>query len=173
MSTFSFGFGAITSGSGTADNSSLNGTGFAMILGGTSTQQSFVEEVYLGGQAASTAPHIMHLARNSTIGTTPTALSANSGNSFGLNNAAGGVLTSTPTAYVASATGPVRSGTTTLGRKVFSYNAFGGIVRANYANTQDRFGIIGNTASMGEMGISAFTGTTSAAFGGHIIIEVV
>lgn len=172
MSTFTFGFGAITSGTGTADNASLNGTGYAAILGGTTTQAVFVEEVYLGGQAASTAPHIMMLRRSSTIAGTPTALSANSGNSFGLNNASGGVLTSTPTAFIASTTGPTPSGTTTLGRKVFSYNAFGGIVRANYANTQDRFGIIGNTASMGEMSLSAFTGTTSAAFGGHIIVEV-
>jgi hypothetical protein len=169
---FSFGAGAITSGAGTADNATVGTGGFMAILGGTSTQMSFVDEVYLGGEAASTAPHIMHLARSSAVATTPTALAANSGNSFGLLNPSGGVLTSVPTAFVAAATGSTRSGTVTLARKVFAYNAFGGIVRANYANTQDRFGILGNTASLGEFTLSAFTGTTTAAYGGHIILEV-
>lgn len=172
MSMFAFGAGAITSGAGTADNVTVGTSGFMAILGGTSTQMSFVDEVYIGGEAASSAPQIMHLARNSTIGATPTALAANSGNSFGLLNPAGGVLTAVPTAYVAAATGPVRSGSVTLARKVFAYNAFGGIVRANYANTQDRIGILGNTASLGEISLSAFTGTTTAAYGGHIILEV-
>lgn len=172
MTMFAFGVGANTSGAGTADNVTVGTSGFMAILGGTATQLGFVEEVYLGGQAASTAPQIMHLARNSTIGATPTALAANSGNSFGLTHPSGGVLTGLPTAYVAATTGPVRAGTVTLARKVFSYNGFGGVVRANYANTQDRFGILGNTASLGELSLSAFTGSTSAAYGGHIIFEV-
>jgi hypothetical protein len=59
-----------------------------------------------------------------------------------------------------------------LGKKNFSFNLNGGIVRCNYANTSDRFGILGNTASLGELSLSAFTGTTSGALGGHLIIEV-
>lgn len=172
MSMYAFGFGAITSGVGTADNVTEGTSGFAAILGASGTQQCFVDEVYLGGEASSSAPQIMHLARNSTIGATPTALAANSGNSFGMLNASGTAPASIPTAYVAATTGPVRAGTVTLSRKVFAYNAFGGVVRANYANTNDRFGITGNTASLGELSLSAFTGTTSAAYGGHIILEV-
>ena len=173
MAMYAFGVGSNTSGAGTADNATVGTSGFMAILGGSGTQLSFVDEVYLGGQAASTAPQIMHLARNSTIGATPTALAANSGNSFGLLHPSATAPANVPTAYVAAATGPVRSGSVTLARKVFSYNAFGGIVRANYANTNDRFGILGNTASLGEFSLSAFTGSTSAAYGGHIILEVI
>ena len=39
-------------------------------------------------------------------------------------------------------------------------------------NTQDRFGILGNTASLGELSLSSFTGSTAgAAIGAHIIYE--
>jgi hypothetical protein len=45
-------------------------------------------------------------------------------------------------------------------------------VRANYANTSDRFGILGSAASLGELSLSSFTGSTAAAaMGAHIIYE--
>lgn len=171
MSVNSFEVGSFTPGVGAADNVTETGTIMA-ILGGTSTQMSFVDEVYMGGLAASTAPMIMMLARNSTIGATPTALAANSGNSFGPLHPSAGVLTSPPTGYIAASTLPTRSGSVTLGRKTFAFNAYGGMVRVNYANTQDRFGILGNTASLGELSLSSFTGSTAAsAISGHILLE--
>lgn len=171
MSVFSFQVGTITPGAGTADATNLTASTYMEILGGTATQASFVDEVYMGGQAASTAPLIMLLAHDSTIITTPTALATP--NSFGTNNPSGGVLTSTPVAAITGTGQAQRSNSVTTAKKNFTFNAFGGIVRANYANTSDRFGIIGNTASLGAMSLSSFTGSTAAAaIGAHILIEV-
>ena len=52
----------------------------------------------------------------------------------------------------------------------FSYNAFGGIVRYNFEQGQE-FSILGNTASLGEASLSAFTGGTPGLTGAHILFE--
>lgn len=169
MSTFMFAVGTFTTGTGTADAANLTSGAFMALQGGTSTQMSFIDEVYLGGQAGSSAPVIMLLGHDSTVGATITALSTP--NSNGPLHPSAGVLTAPPIGFIASTTLPQRSNSVSLGKKNFSFNAFGGIVRANYANTADRFGILGNTASLGEASLSAFTGSTSAAVGGHLIYE--
>jgi hypothetical protein len=171
MGTSVFEVGALTTGAGTADNASLTTLNFMAIQGGTATQNSFVEEVYMGGQATASAPTIMLLGRDSTVGVGMVALT--SPNSFGLTNPSGAVVTAIPVAFItASGTQPIRSNTVTLAKKNFTFNSFGGIVKASYQNTQDRFGIIGSTASLGELSLSAFTGTTTSTIGAHIIIEV-
>jgi hypothetical protein len=171
MSTFMFAVGAITPGAGTADANALTASTYMAIQGGTTTQMSFLDEIYMGGQAAASAPLIMLLGRDSTVVGTPTALSTP--NSFGLTHPSGGVLTAPPVGAITGGTQPQRSNSVSLGKKNFTFNAFGGVVRANYANTSDRFGILGNTASLGEMSLSSFTGSTAgAAIGAHLIIEV-
>ncbi len=170
MSAFMFGVGTITPGAGTADAAALTASTFMAIQGGTSTQMSFLDEIYMGGQAASSAPLIMLLGRDSTVGATLTALATP--NTIGLTHPSGGVLTAPPLGFINATTLPQRSNSITLGKKNFTFNAFGGVVRCNYANTQDRFGILGNTASLGEMSLSSFTGSTAgAAVGAHLIIE--
>lgn len=170
MSNFMFAVGTITPGAGTADGSSLTASTYMALQGGTTTQMSFLDEVYMGGQAASTAPLIMLLGRDSTVVATPTALSTP--NSLGLTHPSGGVLTAPPVGAITGATQAIRSNSVSLGKKNFTFNAFGGIVRANYANTNDRFGILGNTASLGEMSLSSFTGSTAgAAIGAHLVVE--
>lgn len=172
MSTFMFACPTITPGVGTADNVSLTTLTYMALQGGTTTQVNFIEEVYMGGQAASTAPLIMLLARDSTVVGTPTALSNTTGNSNGPLNPSAGVLTAPAVGAITGGTQAIRSNSVTLGKKNFTFNAFGGIVRANYANTSDRFGILGNTASLGEVSLSSFTGSTAgAAIGAHIIYE--
>lgn len=169
MTVYAFEVGSFTPGVGAADNVTETGTVMG-ILGGSGTELNFVEEVYMGGLAASTAPMIMMLARDSTIAGTPTALSANSGNSHGPTHPSS--VASTATVFIAATTLPTRSGSATLGRKTFAFNAYGGLVRCNYANTNDRFGILGNTASLGEISLSSFTGSTaSSAISGHILYE--
>jgi hypothetical protein len=169
MSVYAFEVGSFTPGVGAADNVTETGT-IMGLLGGSGTQMNFVEEIYLGGLAASTAPMIMMLARNSTIGATPTALAANSGNSAGPVHPSASATTAVT--YIAATTLPTRSGSIALGRKTFAFNAYGGMVRCNYANTQDRFGTLGNTASLGEFSLSSFTGSTAAsAISGHILYE--
>ena len=170
MSTYAFAVGAITPGAGTADGSSLTASTYMALQGGTSTQSSFIDEIYMGGQAASTAPLIMLLGRDSTVVGTPTALSTP--NSNGPTNPSAGVLTAPAIGAITGGTQAIRSNSVSLGKKNFTFNGFGGIVRANYANTQDRFGILGNTASLGEASLSSFTGSTAgAAIGAHIIYE--
>ncbi len=171
MSTYMFDVGTITPGAGIADATNLTTLTFMGLQGGTSIQANFIDEVYMGGQAASTAPLIMLLARDSTVGAAAlTALVTP--NSNGPMNASAGVLTAPAVGFITSGTLPQRATSVTLGKMNFTFNAFGGIVRANYANTQDRFSIIGNTASLGEASLSSFTGSTAgAAIGAHILYE--
>lgn len=170
MPMYVFAVGTITPGAGTADNASLTASTYMAINGGTSTQVSFLDEVYMGGQATATAPMIMLLGRDSTVVGTPTALATP--NTFGLLDPSGGVLTNTPVAAITGSVQAIRSNSVTLAKKNFTFNAYGGMCARNYANTNDRFGILGNTASLGEMSLSSFTGTTAAqAIGAHLIIE--
>lgn len=170
MSMFMFAVGTITPGAGTADAVALTASTYMELLGGTTTQVNFIDEVYMGGQATSSAILIMLLGRDSTVIGTPTALATP--NSLGLLNASGGVLTNVPVGAITGATQAQRANSVTLGKLNFTFNAFGGIVRANYANTQDRFGILGNTASLGACSLSSFTGSTAgAAIGAHLIFE--
>ena len=170
MSTFAFTVGTITPGAGTADTAALTASTYMALAGGTTTQLSFVEEIYMGGQAASTAPLIMLLGHNTTVVGTPTALA--SPNSNGPTHPSAGVLTAPAVAAITGGTQAQRAATVTVAKKNFTFNAFGGIVRANYANTQDRFGILGSAQPLGELSLSSFTGSTAAsAIGAHIIYE--
>jgi hypothetical protein len=170
MSVYMFDVGTITPGAGTADNASLTASTYMALQGGTTTQVNFIDEVYMGGQATATAPMIMLLGRDSTVVASPTALATP--NSNGPVNASAGVLTAPAVGAITGGTQAIRSNSVSLGKKNFTFNAYGGMVRANYANTQDRFGILGNTASLGEVSLSSFTGTTAAqAIGAHLLYE--
>ena len=158
-----------TTGTGTNDASALTTLQYMEYLGGTTTQVNFLDEVYIGGQATSSAPLIMLLGRDSTVIATPVALATP--NSIGLLNASGGVLTSVPVGGITGSTQAQRSNSVSLGKLTFTFNGFAGIVRCNYANTQDRFGILGNTASLGAASLSAFTGSTSCSISAHEIWE--
>lgn len=170
MSAFVFAVASFQPGAGVADTTNLPSGGFMAIQGGTSTQMSFVDEVYMGGLAASSAPMLMLLGHDTTVGATLTALS--SPNTIGPLHPSAGVLTAPPLGFIAATTLPQRAATITVAKKTFPFNAFGGVVRANYANTSDRFGILGNTQPLGELSLSSFTGSTASTnIGAHIIIE--
>src|SRR5271166_1255051 len=170
MSVYAFQVATITPGAGTADNVQMPAAGWMELVGGSALQTNCVDEVYMGGQAASTAPLIMLLAPDSTKAATPTALA--SPNSLGPTNVNAGVLTAPAVGTVAATTPPTRSNSATVAKKHFTFNAFGGIVRANYANTQDRFTIFSATAPAGAASLSSFTGSTAAsAIGAHILFE--
>ena len=158
-----------TTGTGTNDASALTTLQYMEYLGGTTTQVNFLDEVYIGGQATSSAPLIMLLGRDSTVIATPVALATP--NSIGLLNASGGVLTSVPVGGITGSTQAQRSNSVSLGKLTFTFNGFAGIVRCNYANTSDRFSILGNTASLGAASLSAFTGSTSCSISAHEIWE--
>mgnify|MGYP001560151289 CR=1 FL=1 len=149
-----------------ADTVNFTDAGYMGLMGGSTTQRINVHEVYMGGQATASAPSLMILARDSTVQATPTALST--GNSDAALDPATAALAAVPVAFVASTTKPQRSAT--LGLLNLSYNAFGGIVRWLAAPGEEP-SILGNTASFGEMSLSAYTGGTPGLTGAHIIYE--
>lgn len=150
-----------------ADNTVFTDSGYMGLMGGSATQKLSIQEVYMGGQAGANAPCIMMLGRDSTVNITPTALAA--GQYDAALDPFTAALAAPPVAFVASTTKPKRS--TTLGGLLnLSYNAFGGIVRWIAAPGED-IGVYGNTASLGEISLSAFTGGTPGLTGSHIIYE--
>ena len=149
-----------------ADTVAFTDGGYMGLMGGSGTQRLAISEVYMGGQATVSSPTIMLLSRDSTVQGTPTALGA--GNSDAALDPATAALAAQPVAFVASTTKPQRAAT--LGLLNLSFNAFGGIVRW-LAAPGSEIGILGNTASRGEVSLSAYTGGTPGLMGAHIIYE--
>lgn len=150
-----------------ADNTNFTDNGYQGLMGGSSTQRLNIQEVYMGGQAATSAPCIMVLGRDSTVQATPTALGA--GQYDQALDPSTAALAAPPVAFTASTTKPKRS--TTLGALLnLSFNAFGGIVRW-VAAPGEEIGVLGNTASLGEVSLSAYTGGTVGLMGSHLIYE--
>ena len=155
MSSFAFSVPTWTP-TAVADGANFTDAGYCAVQGGTATQLNSIRQVYIGGLATSSAPTIFLLARDSVVGATLTALS--SPNSLGLKNASAAAPTTTPIGFVASTTKPQRSATVTLPKVVLNFNPFGGICKWFPPDSQ-AFDILGNTASLGEASLSAFTGT--------------
>lgn len=150
----------------TADAANLvDSTYLALLQGGNATQRINVAEVYLGGEAAaSSSPTAIVLARDSTIAT-----GAITGGRTALLDASGTAPATAPLAGNAAATvKPQRSATLHLLH--LSFNAYGGIVRW-VARPGEEPSIVGNTASLGEASLSAFTGGTPGAMSSHILYE--
>lgn len=146
-----------------ADTTAFTDNGHHTLQGGSGTQRINVCEVYMGGQASANAPTIMQFGRNSTVGATLT------GGRLAALSPATAALAAPPTAYQVSTTKPQRSAT--LGALLnLSFNAFGGIVRWAAAPGEE-VELLGNTASFGELSLSAYTGGTPGLMGSHIILE--
>ena len=151
-----------------ADAANYTDAGYFGLMGGGTTQRIKIKELFLGGLATSSAPTIMLLARDSTVQATPTALATP--NSSAPVDAAAAAYAAVPVAFVASTTKPQRSNSTTVSKLgVFNFNAFGGLIRKEYAPGEEPT-LIGNTASLGEISVSAFTGTVGI-MGGHLVFE--
>lgn len=151
-----------------ADAGALTSSTYQAIKGGSGTQKITIKEVEISGFAGSSAPTILQLARCGTLETTPTALAAP--NSDGPLDPASAALAAPPVSFVAASTGPQRSNATTAARLNLGLNAFGGIVRWVAAPGAE-WGQVGNTATLGESILSAFTGGTPGAISSHIIYE--
>lgn len=149
-----------------ADTTNFTDSGYMGLMGGSSTQRINVLEVYMGGQAGASTPTFMVLSRDSTVQATPTALTT--GQKDAALDASTAALAAPPVTFVASTTKPQRS--STLGLLNLSYNAFGGIVRW-VAAPGEEISVLGNTASLGEVSLSAYTGGTPGLMGSHIVYE--
>lgn len=150
-----------------ADAANYTDAGYMGLMGGSSTQRIDVNSVVLGGLATASAPTIMLLARDSTVQATPTALATP--NSDGPLNDATAALGAPPVSFVASTTKPQRSNSTSLPKIVMAFNPFGGIFKWEPPQGGE-FKLVGNTASLGEVSVSAFTGTVGL-MGGTLTYE--
>lgn len=136
------------------------------LLGGSATMRLNVSEVYMGGEAsASSSPTIMVLARDSTVSVGALSVGRNA-----LLDGSG-TAPGTTASFGSTAATTFAQRSSTLHLLHLSFNAYGGIVRW-VARPGEEPSIVGNTASLGEMSLSAFTGGTPGAQSGHILYEV-
>lgn len=146
-----------------ADAANYTDAKYIALQGGAGTARTIVGEIEVGGQATSSAPQYLLFARDSTIGAT------------GLTGVRTAALdpadlgkTSPTVAFSTTTTKPQRSATLSLLNLTF--NAFGGLVRWVAAPGYE-ISMVGNTASLGELSLSGFTGTTPGLVGAHILYE--
>jgi hypothetical protein len=151
-----------------ANTVNFTDNGYMGLMGGSTTQRLEIYEVYIGGLATASAPTYMVLARDSTVQATPTALGTGQSNaSIDPSTAA---LAAAQIAFTASTTKPQRSAT--LAQIAMGLNAFGGSVRW-VAGPGGEFKILGNTASLGEASLSAFTGGTPGLMNASLLYETI
>ena len=150
-----------------ADTSGMaNGLYPFVIQGASGTQRTNIFEIYLGGQMSASAIAIILLARDSTIGAT---VGSTTNFDAALDPATAALAAPVVTANAFTTT-PQRSSSLHLHNLTF--NAFGGIVKWNPGTPDQAPSIIGNTASLGEVSVSAFTGSTaSTVIGAHCVYE--
>jgi hypothetical protein len=151
----------------TADGAPMTSNGYAAFLqGGNGTMQIKVNEVYVAGESAASNPTTMAFGRDSTVGVT--AITA-TGNQNALLDGSGTAPATIAVFGSGATTNPSRSAT--LGRLLSpTLNGFGGIARWQ-ARYGEEITMIGNTASLGEVSLSAVTGTGQLS--GHILYELV
>lgn len=153
-----------------ADTTTMANAGFMALGAGSASQMINIQEIFIQGQAAASTINQQILARDSTLGATPTALaSPNSNGPLNPNTAA---LAAPQTAFVACTTNPQRSSSAAAARLSLSYNSFGGIVRWQAAPGEEWqvYGTALGPPPAGESSISAFAAGAGAQ-GTSIIYE--
>lgn len=145
-----------------ADASNMTDTAYHALQGGSTTQVIKISEVQTMGQATSSAVQIMLLARDSTVGATLSV-----GRQAALDPATA-ALAAPMVTFNTATTKPQRSSTLSLLN--LSFNAFGGGFRW-LCGQFGEIGMLGNTASLGEVSLSAFTGSGAGLVGSHIVFE--
>lgn len=150
-----------------ADTTAFTTLQAQVLQGGSGTQRINIIEVYLGGQHTASAANYMVLARDSTAFAATVSLGTNAKDAA--LDASTAALTAPP--IVGNTTsGVFGQRSSTLYLLQLSFNAFGGIVRWVAAPGEEP-NIIGNTASLGEVTLSAFTGSAAGSMASHIIYE--
>ena len=99
------------------------------LQGGTSTQLINILEVLIDGQATTSAPTMLQLARDSTVAATPTALAAPNGD--GPMHPSTAALWLRPVSVVAAGTSSAAIDCYCAGPLELGLNAFGGIMKWN------------------------------------------
>ena len=140
------------------DTTSMTTTTFVTILqGGSSTQQVKIHEISISGQAASTsAPTFMLLSRDSTVAASTVTFPADLGTDAALDTATALLAAPALIGNIPTSTLPQRS--STLHLMNCSLNAFGGVYFWRANKWDECVDIVGNTASLGEVSLSAYAG---------------
>jgi len=152
----------------TADTANLvDATYVGAFKGGSATQRTIIDEIVLTGQAAASAPTLMELARDSTVGTG----AQTGGNDAPLDPATAALAAPVGVGNAFATIKPQRDVAAQLLN--CGFNAFGGIYKwkSLAVDRSDSPVLLGQAASFGEMSLSAFTGGTPGAMGAHIIYE--
>lgn len=154
----------------TADATNLVDATYPNLLkGGSGTQVNKIWEISLSGQAASTSsPTFMLLSYDSTVAT-GTNTNGTGQTDTGTDPATAALAAPAITGNSNATTKPQRSATLHLAN--CSLNAFGGVYFWRANRVEEAFATLGNTASLGEVSLSAFTGGTTGAIGTHMIYE--
>jgi hypothetical protein len=125
-----------------------------------------VNEVYIAGESAASNPTTLAFGRDSTVGVTSITATGNRNALLDASSVAPGTIAVFGSG---ATTNPQRS--STLGNLLNpALNAFGGIARWQ-ARYGEEITTIGATASLGELSLSAVTGTGQLT--GHILYEIV
>ena len=146
-----------------ADTTNFTNAGYFALQGGSSTQRLNVMDIYIGGLASGSAPAQLIIARDSTVGATSL-----SGGTLAALDPSTAALAAPPVQFLTSTTKPQRSATLQL--LTPGFNAYGGVVRLQLA-PREEIGILGNTASFGELSISHAAAGTPGLIACHMIFE--
>jgi hypothetical protein len=150
-----------------AHTNAMTANACMFLNGGSSTQRIDVSEIEMGGAATASAPMLMLFGRDSTVAATSITLGSN-GMDAALDPATAALAA--PAVSGCSATTMPQRSSTLGGLLTLTYNALGGIVRW-VAPPGSEIRTLGNTASLGELSLSAFTGGTMGLHSAHIIYE--
>ncbi len=140
--------------------------GLAMLTG---LRKTDVVEIYMGGQATSSAPMYMVLARDSLQGSSTTPTAGTSHKNAPLDPGTNTLVSCM--SFTSSITAAQRSATD--GLLALPFNGFGGIVRW-VAPPGSEIRMFGSSQPYCELSLSAFTGSASGVdpnIGSHIIYE--
>jgi hypothetical protein len=167
MARYSLSYSGVTA-TAFADTTGLTDNAYNFHLrGGGSTQRLLINEVYMGGEVTSGLLLCKPvLARDSTVAVT-------SANGDCRNALMDGSATAPGTLAAfgnSAATDPQRD--TALHLLHLSFQPYGGVVRWQARHGEEII-VVGNTASLGEVSLSSFTGTAAGCVSsGHCIYEV-
>lgn len=154
----------------TADATNLVDATYPFLLrGGSGTQFSNIWEISISGQAASSSsPTFMIAALDSTVGT-GTNTNGTGQTDAPINPATAALAAPALTGNSNATIKPQRSASLHLLN--CSLNAYGGSFFWRANKMDECLQVLGNTASLGEFSLSAFTGGTAGAIGSHAIYE--
>ncbi len=146
-----------------ADASNMTDVKYHAVVGDSTVRMLRILEVFVGGEATSSALAIMVLARDSTLGAT---LSNTAGATVAaLSSGAPNVRATT---FDTATTKPQRNAALHLLN--LSMNAFGGIIRWVAAPGQEIYQV-GSVLNVGETSFSAFTGSGTPNVSSHLQFE--